>query len=172
MTRRGSVTPNATPAWGAAAIDPAIVRGVLLADTGGTGSVRLRRWNPDTRTFAPAEWPEALAPVRERIRAAHHQFGQKREGMPIRPSELFGPDGASLVMPVSPMAPIEPDGSPGRLTHVFGFTIVLLDLPLIEGQVLPSLVSRSLRPAADERLPRGGRRAARRAPRRVRGGTR
>jgi signal transduction histidine kinase len=130
-------------AWGAAAIDPAIVRGVLLADTdSGAGRVRLRRWNPDTRTFVPAEWPEALAPARERIRAAHHQFGQKHEGMAIRPSELFGPDGASLVMPVSPMAPIEPDGSPGRLTHVFGFTIVLLDLPLIEGQVLPSLVSR------------------------------
>jgi len=41
-------------AWGAAAIDPAIVRGVLLADAGGAGSVRLRRWNPDTRTVAAA----------------------------------------------------------------------------------------------------------------------
>ena len=130
-------------AWGAAAIDPAIVRGVLLADTeGGAATIRLRRWDTDTRTFVPAEWPAALKPVRERIRAEYHQFARTREGIAIRPSELFGPDGASLVMPVSPMAPAEPDGSPGRLTHVFGFTIVLLDMPRIERQVLPSLVSR------------------------------
>ncbi len=130
-------------AWGAAAIDAAIVRGVLLADADGvTGTVRLRRWDAGTRTFVPAEWPEDLGSVRERIRAEHRKFAQKHEGNPIRPSELFGPDGASLVMPVSPMAPAEPDGSPGRLTHVFGFTIVLLDLPVMERQVLPSLVSR------------------------------
>ena len=105
-------------------------------------TVRLRRWDAGTRTFVPPSGRRLWDPVRERVRAEHRKFAQKHEGNPIRPSELFGPDGASLVMPVSPMAPVEPDGSPGRLTHVFGFTIVLLDLPVIERQVLPSLVSR------------------------------
>jgi signal transduction histidine kinase len=130
-------------AWGAAALDPAIVRDVLLADADSNGrTVRLRRWDPDARAFVPTTWPDALEPVRVRVGAEHREFAEKHDGIAIRPSQLFGPDGASLVMPVSPMAPAQPDGSPGRLTHVFGFTIVLLDLPLIERQVLPSLVAR------------------------------
>ena len=93
-------------------------------------------------SFVAAEWPSELAPVRERVVSDYREFAGKQDGIFIRPSELFAPDGASVVMPVTPIAPMLPDGSPGRLVHVFGFTIVRLNLPLIERQILPSLVGR------------------------------
>jgi signal transduction histidine kinase len=129
-------------AWSAAAADPALVREVLLADADGQGALRLRRWDAASRGFVRAEWPDDLASVRQRLISEHRAFAVKNEGIFIRPSELFAPDGASLVMPVGPVPPVSPDGSPERVVHVFGFTIVRLDLPLIERHILPSLVAR------------------------------
>ena len=133
-------------AWAAAAADSALVRDVLLADAE-DGIVRLRRWDTAFHAFIPAEWPDDLGTLHERILAEHRAFAQRPEGLSIRPSELFGPDGSSVLLPVSPIALGGPDGTPGRLLHVFGFTIVRLNLPLVEQQILPSLVARYFGPA-------------------------
>jgi signal transduction histidine kinase len=129
-------------AWAAATADPALVRDVLLADAEDGETLRLRRWDPTSQAFVPAEWPDDLGPVRARVVAEHRTFIAKPEGLSIRPSELFGPDDASLVMPVTPIPPVLPDGSPGRLIHVFAFTIVRLNVRVLEEQLLPSLISR------------------------------
>ena len=129
-------------AWTAAAIDPALVRDVLLVDAATADTLRLRRWDATRASFVAAEWPSELAPIRERVVTDYREFAGKQDGIFIRPSELFAPDGASVMMPVTPIAPMLPDGSPGRLVHIFGFTIVRLNLPLIERQILPSLVGR------------------------------
>jgi signal transduction histidine kinase len=132
-------------AWNAATLDAGLVRDVLLVDAGDRrdgDSVRLRRWDALSRAFVSSEWPDTLASVRARVAAERRAFADKGEGPFLRPAELFTPDGSTLVLPVTPIAPARPDGTPGRLVHVFGFTIVRLDLGVIQTHVLPALVTR------------------------------
>jgi len=130
-------------AWSAAAIDPAFVRDVLLVDSESAdpGGPRLRRWDVASRTFVPGE-PTDLGELHDRVLDEQRSFAQKREGPFLRPGELLTADGATLLLPVTPIPPVQSDGPQGRPTHVFGFTVVRLNMPLIEHQIVPALVAR------------------------------
>jgi signal transduction histidine kinase len=131
-------------AWQTATGYPALVAGVWLADEapGRQPAVRLRRWSPEARTFEPAQWPARLAAVREQVSAAHATYTQEGEPAGMRVSDVVSADASLLVIPVVPAAPPRPDGSPGRLMHVFGFTIIELSRSVLDGQIIPALVVR------------------------------
>ena len=132
-------------AWQAATAYPALVAGVWLADEepGRQRSVRLRRWSPEARSFAPAEWPAQLSAVRDQVAAAHATYARDGEPSGMRPSEVVSSDASLLVIPVVPTAPPRPDGTSGRrLVHVFGFTVIELSRTALDGQIIPALVAR------------------------------
>ena len=136
-------------AWSAASLDADVVHDVLLVDAEGrrqTDPVRVRRWDARSHTFVHAEWPTDLGSLGARIAAERRAFAAKAEAPVLRPSEVFTTDGSALVLPVTPIAPLLPDGTPGRLIHVFGFTIVRLDLRTMQTRVLPALVTRHFGP--------------------------
>jgi signal transduction histidine kinase len=136
-------------AWSAASLDADVVHDILLVDAEGrrqTDPVRVRRWDAPSHTFVHAEWPDGLASLAARIADERRAFAAKAEGPVLRPSEVLTADGSTLVLPVTPIAPLLPDGAPGRLVHVFGFTIVRLDLRTMQTRVLPALVTRHFGP--------------------------
>jgi signal transduction histidine kinase len=131
-------------AWTAATSYPSLVAGVWLADEapGPHPAVRLRRWTPRTRTFDPAGWPAQLSTVREQVTAAYAAHRQHGEPAGMRPADMVARDGSLLVVPVAPSAQPRPDGSPGRLIHVYGFTLIELSRQVIDDQMIRALVAR------------------------------
>src|SRR5215468_680937 len=51
--------------WRARAVHPALVKSVLLAEPSPNGALRLSRFDPAARTFAPLDWPEEMSGLRQ-----------------------------------------------------------------------------------------------------------
>ena len=146
--------------WAARTEHPALVSAVFVVQ-GSREAVRLRRFDPAARAFVDAEWPPALAGVRQRF--------TEPEGGPGRPERGGGPgfrgpwvndDPPALVTPIFAAEPVRPElgrgpvgpaeggrsegpehGAFGRLRSE-GATIVLLDRAYIERDLLPALAGR------------------------------
>lgn len=135
-------------AWRAAAVSPAIVREVLLADRSG-GSLRLRRWNGASLQFVPAEWTEDLGAYRARFARELVEWEQNPPRDPVRPPDLLAEGEDALIVPIAPVR-----RRVGEHTTVFrpifGYTIVRLDSAFIREEFLPALVERHFRQGTGE----------------------
>lgn len=133
-------------AWARTTPYPGLVASVYLVDAAG-GEVRLRRWDPQARTFAAAEWTGDLAPARRHFASELASFSASAPGWSESRSAWLHE--GLLVAPVVNVHLGPPRLSPNHLplVTVFGFTIVRLDLPLIREQVLPALARRHFSPA-------------------------
>lgn len=62
--------------WRDSAAFPSLVSRIYLTEdaVSADAPVTVTVFDPATHTFAPAEWPEALAPVRERLATLRHRF--------------------------------------------------------------------------------------------------
>src|SRR4030095_14442429 len=124
--------------WLNTSAHPQVVAAVLLVDTD-KGQLRLRRWDLETHTFEPTEWPASLGEWRARFEKELSDF--TAGGAPPRRTTCRGEDSVivtplrNLVVPQSP-APV-----PQTVTPVFGFTIIQLNIPYIREQMLPELES-------------------------------
>lgn len=153
-------------AWTNSATEPRLVREVLLVDTlPGTelpvmGSavtvpperLRLRRWNPQSLTFEPADWSDDLAGIRaslsthfigfqvERARAPGNGNGGDRIRRDGAMSISLGDDN-TLIAPVTLFELSDSRRGPPRIT-VLGFTVVRLNPAVVRDTLLTALASR------------------------------
>jgi signal transduction histidine kinase len=128
-------------AWTSTAPLPGLISNVFLIDAE-KGDVRLRRWNTQARVFEPAEWSGPIASSREHFKSALAAFAAgeppRREAAPFRNED-------SLL--VAPLINVHIGTSAesevrGPLVSLFGFTVLQLDMLIIEQQVLPELTRR------------------------------
>jgi signal transduction histidine kinase len=132
--------------WLTTAAHPAVVANIYVIDADGT-EVRLRRWNPESRTFEHAAWDGALRPARVRF---EEDFAAHRANDPLarRERPAFGDDESLLIAPVMTGVGTHVrmlssgHGPPQSLFGVFGYTLVQLNMPFIRDRLLPQLAER------------------------------
>jgi len=153
-------------AWTNSATEPRLVREVLLVDTlpgtelpvmGSQATVtedqlRLRRWNPQSLAFEPADWSEDLFTVRtslathfigfqvERARTPGTGNGGERVRRDSTVSISLGDDN-TLIAPVTLFELPDSRRGPPKIT-VLGFTVVRLDPIVVRDTLLASLAAR------------------------------
>jgi signal transduction histidine kinase len=155
-------------AWAERAVEPRLVREVLLASAERTANrdpgdrhnherarpnagaparvFTLTRWNNDTRVFEPAASDEALASLRGRLEHFLDELGEFR----AQPGSRFRReaslslqlnDDETLVSPVTLFEFADDRRSPPRV-DVIGFTIIRLDGTFVRETLLPTLAAR------------------------------
>ena len=137
--------------WTASARHPRMIKEIYVASRGDAGT-ELQRYSPSTRFVEPAQWPEALAPVRA---ALAKQEGANAGGtlvirtMPAAVWETI----PALVVPTPVMFVNERLASGGgppqniRLHASMNFAILVLDRDYIVEEVLPAMVQQQFRAA-------------------------
>jgi signal transduction histidine kinase len=134
-------------AWLNTALHPRMISNIYLVDSEGS-SIRLRRWDPDTRAFDPAPWPSVIDKFRTQFEQERREFETGRDGRP----PAFRDDGL-MVFPVRNFDPRVPGqaGNGGRGPQgsgnqqrptPFGFTVIELNLDYIVKEMLPELTQR------------------------------
>ncbi|HEX5830119.1 MAG TPA: HAMP domain-containing sensor histidine kinase [Gemmatimonadaceae bacterium] len=136
-------------AWASTTAYPWIVSGVFIVDAAGR-DLRLRRWDPGTRTFAAAEWSGPIARVRARFES-ELASARSAEWTPRHVQPLSGED--SLL--VAPLLHIRIGaGTPPRTLataeRVFGYTVVELNVDAIRHRLLPALAQRHFSRTEDD----------------------
>jgi signal transduction histidine kinase len=151
--------------WAQGSGHPALVKDVYVAE--GVGETLLR-FDAATGSFASAEWPAGLLPLRERLREAERAAeslpnGPRPGGSHRGPFDVVDAEASALVAPLleiqgSKAREREPTGlaffERGVRARLAGATIIQLDLHAIRAQVLPDLARRhfGLDDEADYRL--------------------
>ncbi|HEX7281647.1 MAG TPA: HAMP domain-containing sensor histidine kinase [Vicinamibacterales bacterium] len=148
-------------AWANSANEPRLVRDVWLVDTvPGTvlppleagmhvpiDRLRLRQWNPQSRSFDAAEWPEDLARLRDSLatRFIGFQVQRGRNADPATHREtavsITLGDETTLVSPITHFEFRDDQAGPPRIS-ILGFTIVRLDPAVIRDSLLTQLTAR------------------------------
>jgi signal transduction histidine kinase len=148
-------------AWANGADEPRLVRDVWLVDTlPGTvlppleagmhvpiDRLRLRQWNPQSRSFDAAEWPEDLARLRDSLatRFIGFQVQRGRNADPVTHREtavsITLGDETTLVSPITHFEFRDDQAGPPRIS-ILGFTIVRLDPAVIRDSLLTQLTAR------------------------------
>ncbi len=124
-------------AWAATAAHPQVVANVYLLDDDGT-RVRMRRWNVSDRSLEAIAWPQSLEPWRAAIEADRKLFlGGAVFGRP----PLVLNDESLALSPLRPQLP-PPGAIPEQNSPMWGFTVVHLDMPFIQQELLPELAQR------------------------------
>jgi signal transduction histidine kinase len=134
-------------AWRAVARNQRLVRDVLLVDApagwaGRPEPLRVRRWSSRDRTFDDVAWPGDLGALRARVKDLHTEFARTHQPLFVRPSEVVDPDTGVVFLPVLTLAPPPPGGGPPQVVPTFAFTVVQLDMAMLEQQILPRLLAR------------------------------
>lgn len=148
-------------AWANSANEPRLVRDVWLVDTvPGTvlppleagmhvpiDRLRLRQWNPQSRSFDAAEWPADLARLRDSLATRFIGFQVQRGRNPdpathreTSVSITLG-DETTLVSPITHFEFRDDQAGPPRIS-ILGFTIVRLDPAVIRDGLLTQLTAR------------------------------
>jgi len=128
-------------AWVNTTAYPGLVASVYLVDALGK-DLRLRRWDAQAASFRDAAWEGTLEVARAHFASALDAFAAgERRGMergPIHEHE------ALLVAPLVDvhLGPLPQARMHLPLVTVFGFTLIQLNMPLIQGQLLPALARR------------------------------
>jgi signal transduction histidine kinase len=131
--------------WAQGSGHPALVKDVYVAE--GAGETLLR-FEAATGSFASAEWPKALAPVRERLREAARApesapSGSRPSGPRRGPFEFVDAEAPALMAPLpAPEGSMPREREPMGPFRITGATIIQLDLDVIRGLVLPDLARR------------------------------
>jgi signal transduction histidine kinase len=134
--------------WSKSASYPGLVKAVFLALTDDQRELHLHEFNREARKFEIHGWPQRMATL-------HHKLAELARNTPPSGSPI--PDRNE---PPSPRLQILDDELPALVTmlverpplmrsdfaftasHLVGFTIVELDLPHIQQEILPSLIKR------------------------------
>ncbi len=125
-------------AWAATAAHPEAVSDVFLIDEA-TDALRMRRWNPETRTLEEAAWTPALTAIRPGLEADYRQF---RRGAAFgRQALALSTETVALVplrpLPADLVVGIQPPPAP-----TWGFTAVQFDEVYFRQALLPELAQR------------------------------
>jgi signal transduction histidine kinase len=125
--------------WLNTAEHPQVVANVFVVDAEAE-ELRLRRWDQDSRTLAPAAWAEPIGRWREQFQTELDAF---RSSQPVDRRNAFRDEPSLLVAPMRTLV-LPPQNGPGPQTivPVFGFTVLQLDMAYVREQLLPELVER------------------------------
>jgi signal transduction histidine kinase len=131
-------------AWTNTAAFPGLISNIYLVDAN-HDDVRLRRWNIETRVFESADWVGPLSAWRNHFKRALAAFAA---GQPLRRDMPASEDDEPLL--IAPLINVHIGTSTQKELHaplvsVFGFTVLQLNLPLIQQQILPELARRHFR---------------------------
>ena len=132
-------------AWAAATQAPGLVRDVLVADASEGRPLRLRRWNPQTRTADPIDWPADLASWHDRLT---RDLATGTGGTGVRRFDAGDTPGSLLVAPILRIDQIlarAGEAAMPPLPHagpVVGHTFIRLDDAFVRTALLPSLARR------------------------------
>jgi len=152
--------------WTNVTNEPRLVRDVWLVDTlpgtplptfdsGGpvpSDKLQLRKWNPQSMAFEPADWPPDLASTRDSLAARFiglqmNGGGRRPQGADERNLEhrdttlaLNVSDENTLISPVTSFE--KPDGPGPPKISIVGMTIVRLDPAIVRDTILATLATR------------------------------
>ena len=137
--------------WKSSTSHSGLVSNVYLIDAD-NGRLGARRWDVAARTFVRVEWPSILASSREDFEAELAEFttgsgvgNRPRPSMPVDSGHtlLITPlRGGPIFLPRASGTGRATGTVPRTLITVFGFTVIELDLPYIQNEVLPALAER------------------------------
>jgi signal transduction histidine kinase len=137
--------------WKSSTSHSGLVSNVYLIDAD-NGRLGARRWDVAARTFVRVEWPSILASSREYFEAELAEFttgsgvgNRPRPSMPVDSGHtlLITPlRGGPIFLPRASGTGRATGTVPRTLITVFGFTVIELDLPYIQNEVLPALAER------------------------------
>jgi signal transduction histidine kinase len=118
---------------------PQLVSNIFLVDSV-RAQLRIRRFAPSSHTFEPIAWPAVLDRWRPDFERQLRDFNT---GVPNDRRGAFTDDESLIVSPLRNLiGPTGAGGQPSSITPVFGFTIVELDVPYLQEQILPALARR------------------------------
>lgn len=140
-TDPGAAYASRLERWQATSPYPRIVDRIYTLQIASGRLLRLMRFNPESRTFEPAEWPKALERWREPVERTLEVEGNLPP--PAWP-ELLEIDAPALVIPIPEVRTLQ---GAQRLEEFevltsFHVTIVTLDLAYVRQEVLPALARR------------------------------
>jgi signal transduction histidine kinase len=136
-------------AWASTTAYPWLIANVYVVDAPGR-DLRLRRWDAQTRTFAPAQWDGTLAGTHAHFAAELTAF--RGDGRPHFDRRLFREHESLLVAPLVNIR-VGPPPHPHTLTSIatmFGYTVIELNVPAIKEQLLPALAHRHFSQTDDD----------------------
>lgn len=135
--------------WLATAAYPKLVEKVFTAGKDASGNLRLSAYDETNGRFEETGWLPRLARVRSEIETDLNSA--TADSKKRRAPEIIAPDVPALVIPISTVNPGDlektrndaPNESPNtNSSQRNGYTIVLLNLEYIKGELLPSLAAR------------------------------
>lgn len=125
-------------AWTDTAEHPRIVSAIYVVDAPDR-VLRLRKWSPDSHSFAPESWPAALDALRAPLEVELAEFG---DGRPFDRRLPWPDDDSLLIAPMRNLVSAANGTRPQSVTPVFGFTVLQLDLGYVANEVFPALAQR------------------------------
>jgi signal transduction histidine kinase len=147
--------PVRLAAWRATALEPRLLREVLVARRNGD-DWKLERWD-ETGGSAPFAWPAELAPLRERLM----ELGREPRPWARRSPETGGLVPA-LISPLSPggerfagpgaLLGRDPDLAGPRPAEASGLLLLWLDTRVLVSNLLPELIGRHFGDGVDYRI--------------------
>lgn len=134
--------------WQNGAPHPTLVKNVYLIDAEG-GEVGVRRWDSESRVFQRTPWPQVLEPWRVDFQKELTEFNSNQIALDRNERFKGTGDQSSLLLSFLRNNPytLPAQGRADRVTgtrpltsyRVFGFTVIELDMPFLQHQVLPEL---------------------------------
>lgn len=125
-------------AWTDTAEHPRIVSAIYVVDAPDR-QLRLRKWNPESHSFAPEPWPASLEALRAPFELELEEFG---DGRPFERRLPWPDDDSLLIAPMRNLVSAANGTRPQSVTPVFGFTVLQLDLEYVANDVFPALAQR------------------------------
>jgi signal transduction histidine kinase len=135
--------------WSKTATYPGLVKDVFLVLTDERRHLRLHELDRETRKFEIRDWPQTMTSLRHQLEeAARNPLAlgppaPDRTEPPSQPLQLLDAELPAMVtMLVGRPLWVKNDFTSPPLPSLVGFAIVVLDMPYIQQEVLPSLIKR------------------------------
>jgi signal transduction histidine kinase len=135
--------------WSKSTSYPGLVKSVFLALTDDRKHLRLHELDREARKFETRNWPPTMTSLRHQLEEMirnPHALGPSAPGRTEPPSlwpQLDAEPPAMVMMLVERLPKVKNDFTFAP-PHLVGFAIVVLDLPYIQQEILPSLTKRHL----------------------------
>jgi signal transduction histidine kinase len=134
--------------WQATSRFPRLLKEVYVLGHESPESPRLRRFDPAERRLQPSEWPESMS-------GWQHQFGERDVSHSSSPagtvvitrmSQPIWEEVPAIVVPMpAPLFLFNDRPTAAKLSSMFSYVIVVLDLDYVRSELLPALVERHFR---------------------------
>ena len=131
--------------WQATARFPRLIEDFFIFVHDPKGAPVLRRFDPATRALQQTDWPASLSDWRARL--AEHEIAETDSSVKTlfiaRMSSPIWEKAPAVVAPMPmPLMLLSEGAREGRVTPVFSYAILTLDLDYVRGELLPSLAER------------------------------